>query len=122
MKFCLYPYYEGADLKSDIHFQKCWAQTPKFRDFGPKGINFLILTKFGLQPVSKVLISNQIFVFKNFKPKSPNFGVSGQKSINFLILTKFHLPLFDGSDFNYMFKQKSKNMGLMQQNQSTHLG
>ena len=66
--------------------------------------------------VSKELISYQTFVFKTFKPKSTNFGVSGQKTINFLMLTKLHLPLFDGSDFNYTFEQKSQNVGLMGQN------
>ena len=75
MKFCLYPYYEGADFKSDIRFQNFWAQTPKFKHFGPKGVNFLILTNFCLYSVSKVLISNKTFVFENFKPKSSNFGV-----------------------------------------------
>ena len=52
MKSCLYPYYEGADFKSDICFEKFWAQTSKFRLFGPKGINFLILTKFCMYRVS----------------------------------------------------------------------
>ena len=40
MKIYLYPYYEGADLKSDTRFQKFWAQKSKFKLFGPKGINF----------------------------------------------------------------------------------
>ena len=94
----------------------------KFGHFGPKSINFLILTKFCLYPVLKVLISNQTFVFENFKPKFPDFGVVSQKKNNFLILTKLHLPLFDRTDFNYKFEQKFQNVGLMGQNQSTRLG
>ena len=92
----------------------------KLEHFGSKSINFLALTKFWLYPVSKVLISNQTFVFENFKPKLPNFGVVLQKKINFLILTKLHL--LNGSDFNYKFEQKSENVGLMGQNQSKCLG
>ena len=55
MKFCLYPYYEGADFKSDIRIEKL-AKTNKVSLFGPKDTNFLILTKFCLYLVSKVLI------------------------------------------------------------------
>ena len=40
MKFCMYPYYKGAEFKSDICFQKFWAETSKFRLFEPKDINF----------------------------------------------------------------------------------
>ena len=35
----------------------------KFRYFGPKSINFLILIKFRGNPISKVLISNLTFSF-----------------------------------------------------------
>ena len=55
MKFCLYPYCEGADFKSDIRVQKL-AKTNKVSLFAPKDTNFLILTKFCLHLVSKVLI------------------------------------------------------------------
>ena len=55
--------FEGSDIKSDICFQKLRAQIPKFEHFGPKRINFLILTKFSLYAISKVLISNLIFAF-----------------------------------------------------------
>ena len=47
---------QGADFKSDIRFQKVWAGTSKLGLFRPKDINFLILTKFCLCLVSKVLI------------------------------------------------------------------
>ena len=99
MKFSLHPYYEAADYKSDIRFQTFCAQTPKFRHFVSKNINFLILTKFCLYPVSKVLISK--FIFKN-----PQILAFCAKK-NFLILTKLHLPLFDVSDFIHTFEQKS---------------
>ena len=82
-KFHMFPCYKGADFKSDIHFRKCRAHTPKFRHFEPKDIHFLILTKFCLYPVSKVLILNQTFVFKTFKPQPPNFGILGQKKSTF---------------------------------------
>ena len=75
---------KGADCKCDILSRKVWAQTSKFGRFGPKGINFLILTKFCLYRISKVLISNQTFVFKNFNSKSPIFGVFGSKKSTFL--------------------------------------
>ena len=38
---------------------------PKFGHFGPKSINFLILTKFCLYPILKVLISNLTLLFEN---------------------------------------------------------
>ena len=82
MNFCLYAYYKGAYFKSDIPFRKSCARKPTFRHFQPKGINFLIITILYLYPVSKVLISNQRFVFESFKPKSSNFGVLSQKKLN----------------------------------------
>ena len=83
-KMSLVPYFEGAGLKSDICFPKFWAQMPKPGHFGPKSINFLILMKFCLYPGSKVLISNQTFVFKNSKTKFPDFGVLSKKNPIFL--------------------------------------
>ena len=68
------PYFEGADFKSDFHFQKFQAQIPKSGHFGPKSISFLILKKFCLNLIWKMVT----FVFENFEPKSPNFGVLGQ--------------------------------------------
>ena len=47
--------------------------------FGPKSIIFLILTKFCMCPILKVLISNLTFVFKNLEPKSKHLGILGQK-------------------------------------------
>ena len=40
---------------------------PIFGHLEPKGINFLILTKFHMHPISKVLISNLTFVFKDLE-------------------------------------------------------
>ena len=57
------PYFEGADFKSDTYLRKFRAQIPKFENFGAKSINFLILTKFILYVISKVLISNLTFAF-----------------------------------------------------------
>ena len=73
-------------LRNDPKFQN-WgnleAQMPKSRHFGPKIINFLILTKFRMYPILKVLISNLTFVFESFEPKSPNLGTLGQKVLTF---------------------------------------
>ena len=60
------PYFEGTDFKFEIGFQKFCGEIPKFAHFDPKNINFLILTKFCLNPISNVLISNLTFVFENF--------------------------------------------------------
>ena len=69
-------------------FFKFRAHMPKFEHFGPKSINFLILTNFCLNPILTMLISNLIFVFENLTPNSQiwTFWV---KSINKSIL---HLP------------------------------
>ena len=53
------PYFKGPHFKSDISFRVFW----KSEYFGPKSINFLILTKFCLYAISKVLISNLTFTF-----------------------------------------------------------
>ena len=55
------------------------TQMPKFWYFGSISINFLILTKFCMYPISNVLTSNLTLVFENFGPKSPNLGIFGQK-------------------------------------------
>ena len=55
--------FKGADFKSDNFFRKFWAQTTKFEHFGPKSVNFLILTKFCLYAIPKVLVSNLPFAF-----------------------------------------------------------
>ena len=69
---------------------------PKFGHFGSKSINFLILTKFCMYPISKVLTSNPTFVFKNFEHKSPNLGITNFKT-NFK--KNSHIPYFDGANF-----------------------
>ena len=61
-----YTLFEDVNFKSDIVFQKFWAQMPKFGHFGSKSINILILTKFRMYPISNVLILNLILVFQNF--------------------------------------------------------
>ena len=47
--------------------------------FWAKSINFLILMKFRMYPISKVPISNLILAFENFEPIFPNLGILGQK-------------------------------------------
>ena len=71
----------------------------KFGYFESISINFLIITKFCLYPISKVLISNLTFAFENFKPKSPNFSILDRKNINLLLLTKFCLHAILGCWF-----------------------
>ena len=73
-------YFEDADFKSDNSFRKFRTYVPKFRHFGPKSINFLILMKFRIFPILNVLISNLALVFENVEPKFPNMGIFGQKA------------------------------------------
>ena len=68
-------YSESADFKFAICFWKFRAQIPKFRHFGPESMNFLILAKLCISPISKVLISNLTLVFENFESKCPNLGI-----------------------------------------------
>ena len=68
MKFCLYPYYEGADFKSNICYRKFQTEITKFWRFGPKKINFLILTKVNLP-----LFNGSEFSY-TFEQKSQNVG------------------------------------------------
>ena len=66
------PYFECTDFKVLICFWKFLVQRPKFGHFEPKNINFLVLTKFCMYPISntklylypmsKVLISNLTFI------------------------------------------------------------
>ena len=81
-------YFQDLDFKSEIGFWKFWAQITKYGYFASKSFNFLALTKFCPQSISKVLISNPTFVFKNLELKSPNIW---PKSANFYIVTKFPL-------------------------------
>ena len=69
-KILLVAYFECANFKSDIGFEKFWAQIPKYGLFEPKSINFLILTKFCLYPISKVQISRLTFAFCGFQQPS----------------------------------------------------
>ena len=76
-------YFVGADFKCDICFPKCSAQVPNFGHFRPKSIVFLLLTKFYLYLISKVMISNLRIVFQNFKHKFPNLGILDQEVLTF---------------------------------------
>ena len=73
------PYFKWTDFKSEIGFQKVWVQIPKFWHFGSKIINFLILTKFCMYPIPKMLISNLTLVFENFEHKCPNLCILVQQ-------------------------------------------
>ena len=67
---------------------------PSLGCFGPKSMNFLILMKFCMYPISKVLILNPSFAFENFESKLQRVLT------NFLFLTKFHMyPIFEGVAF-----------------------
>ena len=76
-------YFVCSNFKFVICFWKFRAQNPKFGNFGPKSINFLILTKFEGADF-KLDIG-----FQKVWTQMPKFGFFGPKSINFLILTKF---------------------------------
>ena len=61
-------YFEGADFKSNIGFQKPWAQMPKIEHLSQGTnlnslLNSPILAKFSLYATSNVLISNLTFAF-----------------------------------------------------------
>ena len=84
------PYFKDTDFKCNIDFQKFWVKIPKIGHFGPKSINFLILTKFCMYSISTVLISNRLFVLKDFELKFPNLGIFGQEALT-LILTKIRI-------------------------------
>ena len=55
------PYFENADFKSGIGFQKFWAKIPKYGHYGSKNTNFLTLARFCLYDISEVLVSNLTF-------------------------------------------------------------
>ena len=92
-------FFEGADLKSDIGFEKFRAQMPKLRHFRSKCTIFLMLTKFCLYTISKVLISNLTLVFKNVEPKYPNLDILGEKVVISNLNKISHEPFFEGADF-----------------------
>ena len=86
----MYPILKDTDFNCNIDFQKFWVKIPKIGHFGPKSINFLILTKFCMYSISTVLISNMLFALKDFELKSPNLGILGQEALT-LILTKIRM-------------------------------
>ena len=69
--------------KSVISYWLLFFQTSKFGYFGSISINFLIITKYYRQPISKVLVSNLTLVFEIFESKRPNLGILGQKVASF---------------------------------------
>ena len=81
-------YFQDLDFKSEIAFWKFLAQIPKFRHFGPKSIDSLILSKFRMYPVSNVLISD-LTLLQTFWAQITKYGYFASKSFNFLALTKF---------------------------------
>ena len=67
--------------------QKCWAQIPKCGCIGPKSI---ILIKFSMYPILKVLVSSLIFVFKMLSP-NPQIWAYWAKKCQLSNLNKFCL-------------------------------
>ena len=82
-----------------LFFQKIVAQMPKFGYFGKRRINFLILTKFCLYPILKVLISNLALVLENFKPKCSNLEILGQNYLLFNFSKISYVLYFECADF-----------------------
>ena len=74
---------EGDHFKSYTCFPKVWAQIPNFGHFGLKSINFLILTKFRMYPLLKVMVSNLTIVLQNFEHKCPILGILDEKVLTF---------------------------------------
>ena len=111
------PYFEGADFNSQIGFWKFRFQMSKFGHSGSKSINFLILMKFCMYPISKVLTSNPTFVFKNFERKSAIWGLLILK----LILTRsrtYPISTVLISNLTLVFENlesKSPKMGILVQ-------
>ena len=56
---------------------------PNFGHFVPESINLLILTKFRMYPLFKVMVSNLIIAFQNFEHKYPILGIFGEKVLTF---------------------------------------
>ena len=94
-KFCLFFCFEGADFKSDIVFRKFRTQMPKFGHFESKSINFLILVKFRMYPISNVLISDITLVFE--KCQFSNFWF-----LNF-VCTLFRRCWLQTSDIRFLW-------------------
>ena len=103
-KFCLV---EGVGFKSDICFPNFWAQIPKFGHFAPKRITFLVLTKFLMYLISKMLPSNLIFFFENFELNSPYSGILDQKYQLSNLSEVLPVPYFEGADLkSHIFLSK----------------
>ena len=76
-------YLEDADFKTGINFRKVGAKILYYGHFGSKSIDVLILTKFCLYPIWKMLISNLTLVFEILEPKFFIMGIVGQKVSTF---------------------------------------
>ena len=83
--------------------------------FGPKSINSLVLTKFRMCSISKVLISNLTLVFENFEPKCPNLSILGQRISNSSLNKVLPVPYFEGADFKSDFRIQSWIQGKTQE-------
>ena len=122
MKFCLHPYFEGADFKSDIRFPKFSAQIYKFRHFGPKCIKFLILNKFCHYPYFEGVDFKSDIRFWKFRAQFSISGYFVPKGTNFVILSKFCLcpiskVLISNRTFDFQtFELKSPHLGILHQN------
>ena len=88
------PYFEGADFKPDIGFQKFWAQIPKFGHFESKSINFLFLAKFRMSPISKCTDFKSDICFRKFWAQFPKLSILEQKGLTFWTLRHFPSTLF----------------------------
>ena len=109
-------------FSASFRFYKFWAEMPKFGYFGPKSINFLILTKFCLYPISKVLISNLAFAFcGSYQPITHNMQTNSMSL--FCKLFGKHFFCFFAKSQNIMisivfcfFKKLIANMTLKKSN------
>ena len=70
------PYFECADFKSDIGFQKF---EPKSEHFVFKKYQLSKLNEILPVPYFELLISNLTFVYENFERKSPNLNILTKK-------------------------------------------
>ena len=97
------PCFECVNFKFVICFWKFQAQIP-FNPFGPKCMNFLILMKFYMYPILKVLISNLTLVSKFLSPNPQIWAFWAKKYQLFHlneILSVFNL---EGADFKSDFR------------------
>ena len=92
------PYFEDANLKSDIGFWEFLAQISKSGYFVPKSINFLILAKIRMYSNLSVLISNLALAFW---AQSPNLSNFDEKILTFYLNEIFLVHYFEGVDFKF---------------------